>query len=103
MNSTEFHIAPEDVIATLRDLCRLQGDSDLASLLDDASGEIVESGYDNWGGGTTFYTLALEIPLEVFARVEPKIAEIEASLASKVRSVGKNFAGQALTEVSRHE
>jgi hypothetical protein len=87
-----FPITPEDVIATLRELCRLQSESALVALLGDASGEITETGYDNWGGGTYFYTLHLAVPLPDFARVEAQVEDLEASLGRKARFVSKNLA-----------
>ena len=53
----------DSLIHTVADLLRQQGQDQAVDVLETAEARIEETGYDNWNGGTTFYTLSLNLPV----------------------------------------
>ena len=69
-------------------------------LLESASARIEETNYDNWNGGTYTYTLMLDIPVAVFATIEPKLPEIEKSISSKLSIICRGLSNEYLDSVT---
>lgn len=84
MGEEGFPKAVEDVVATLADIYRHQAESDIVELLESASARIEKIGYDNWDGGTYTYALMLDVPVPIFASVEPNLEKIEKGIWSPV-------------------
>lgn len=59
----------ENVIATASKLLELEGRTKEVAVLAMANAKTVQSGYDNWNGGTNLYTLYLQIPVKLYHRV----------------------------------
>ncbi len=68
-------------------------------VLESAKAKISESTYDNWNGGTYYYTLSLEIPVRLFAQIEPKLTQTEQTIRLKIGSVVRETGNQVLTNV----
>jgi hypothetical protein len=100
MNDTGFPKAVEDVVATLTDIYRHQGQPDIVELLESSNARIEETNYDNLNGGTSFYTLMLDVPVAVFATVEPKLSEVEKSISSKLGIICRNLINDHLDSVT---
>ncbi|MHC8381311.1 hypothetical protein [Pseudomonas sp. LB3P14] len=49
--------------------------------------EVVESHYDNWNGGTTYYILILQVPLNLYPQIESRKEELEAILFKKLEII----------------
>jgi len=99
MADQTFPYPAESVVATMSELLRIQGQRDLAEVLESANASIEETGYDNWDGGTYFYTLFLDVPLKLYARIEPDVEVMQNTLASKLKSTLKNTNSQLLRTV----
>src|SRR5690606_31419420 len=56
-------------LATVAEMLDAEGIRDAATILRTGSSRIVETGYDNWNGGTTIYTIYLTLPPTHYARV----------------------------------
>ena len=65
--SPAFPIPAADVVATLVDLFRHQGKSEIVSLLEGASATLEAVEYDNWNGGTGVWAPRLDVPVAQFA------------------------------------
>lgn len=100
MANAGFPKPVEDVVATLTDIYRLQAESGIVELLECASARIEETNYDNWNGGTYTYTLMLDVPVSVFAGVEPKLSAIEKSISSKLGIICRNLSNHHLDSVT---
>jgi hypothetical protein len=85
VTTDEFPIAPERIVATAAGLFDAQARPDIAAVLRAARASIEPTGYDNWRGGSTYYTLNLELPVAEYARVEQDLAELEGTVAEKLR------------------
>jgi hypothetical protein len=94
-----FPVEPARVVATVAHLLRLQGQIELAAILAKATARIEETGYDIWNGGTYFHTLHLDVPVALFAQIEPTVADVERAIAEKVQSVLRNTGSDVLNQV----
>ncbi|MCE9609935.1 MAG: toll/interleukin-1 receptor domain-containing protein [Chthoniobacter sp.] len=100
MAQNGFPKSVEDVVATLADLFRHQGQSDVVDLLESASARIEETNYDNWNGGTYTYELMLDVPVPVFAAIEPKLAEIEKAISAKLAAISRGYSNDHLESIT---
>ena len=100
MAEREFPKTVEDVIATLTDLYRHHGQSDIVELLQTASARIEQTGYDNLNGGTYTYELKLDVPVSVFATVESRLPDIEKDISSKLATICRNLTNYYLESVT---
>ena len=69
-NERSYPISSEQLMATLAELAAAQGEASQVAVLSVANGAIVEGQYDNWNGGTQYWTLRLEVPPVVYAGVD---------------------------------
>lgn len=90
----------EDVVMTLLEIYRHQGRSEIIELLENSSARIEQTGYDNWNGGIFLYTLILDIPVPIFAAIEPQLAEIEREISSKLTIICRDLAVDYLNSVN---
>lgn len=100
MAENGFPKAVEDLVATLADLYRHQGQSDIVELLESANARIEQIDYDNWNGGTYTYELMLDVPVSVFATVEPNLPDIEKGISSKLAIICRNLGNDHLDSVT---
>lgn len=87
------------LVKTAAKVAKLQGLYYESRILEVALSRMVETGYDNWDGGTTFYTLLLEIPIELFSEVEFTREQLEKSLRDKIGGLTKHNQGHNISEV----
>jgi len=100
MAENGFPKTVEAVVATLADIYRHQGQSDIVELLESASARIEQTSYDNWNGGTYIYALMLDVPVPVFASVEPKLQEIERNISLKLGMICRNLGNDQFGSVT---
>ncbi len=100
MNDDGFSIPVSQVMATMSALLRHQGLHDLDEVFGSASARIEETGYDNWNGGTYFYTLSLHVPISLFARLQANLPEIEATIGSKLAATFRHNERERLNAAS---
>jgi hypothetical protein len=97
MAENEFPKTVEDVVATLVDIYRHQGQSDIVEILESASARFELKDYDNYNGGTSTYALVLDIPVPLFASVESKLQTIEKGIYLKLGMICRD-----LSKPTRH-
>lgn len=95
-----FPKSADTVVATLAELFWHQGNRLACEVLDNARARIEETGYDNWDGGTNLFTLFLDLPLKVFAPIEPEVSRLEKLIAGKLTTVLRNTGNMWLREVT---
>lgn len=100
MAQNGFPKSVEDVVATLADIFRHQSQFDVVELLESASARIEETNYDNWNGGTYTYELMLDVPVPVFAASEPRLAEIEKAISTKLAAISRGYSNDHLESVT---
>jgi len=85
MEELPYPYSGEVVIDGLARLFRSQGVGAVAAVLEHAHGRVVQTRYDNWDGGTYYYTLYVDVPIEQFATIEPTLRNVEDAVAKKFR------------------
>lgn len=87
------------ITATLSRIFRAQQREEYVKILDASSPEIEETEADNWNGGTFYYTLFLEIPIEIFASIESALSKHESEIAAKLQAVIRENGNHILNRV----
>lgn len=86
----------------LRELSRYVDDEGVRVVLAEGSAELVTAEYDNWNGGTTYYSLVIRVPVPVYARFEDDLERIEAAILKKIerqmRSETHDFIREVLVQ-----
>lgn len=80
----------EDVgplVATLSNLAKLHGSDLELEVLSASRPRLEEPEYDNWDGGTYYYTLTLAVPVEIFARLGDQVSFLEQQIAKRIEQV----------------
>jgi hypothetical protein len=98
--STGFPKPVSEVIATLADIFRHQGRAEILELLENAHAHFDEINYDNWNGGTYIWALRLEVPVPIFAALEPRLAAIEKEIAGKLSYFERLYPNDQVGEVT---
>lgn len=87
------------IVRTAKKIAELRGATAEALLLSQASASLIETGYDNWNGGTDFYTLTLEVPVAVYAKVEDEREDLEKAVLRRVVDLVRAELGVAISQV----
>ena len=77
----------EAYLASVEAMLTAEGMAEAAELLREAETEVVETGYDNWNGGTRLYTVFLSIDPASFGRLGAKRATLEEQITARVKLV----------------
>lgn len=95
--SPTFPVSVEDVAATLVNLFRHQQKSEIADVLEVAAKTLEAVDYDNWNGGTWTWALRLDIPVALFARIEPRLDQIEEEIKAKLKYIDRPYPNDSLS------
>jgi hypothetical protein len=91
---------PEPFIATLTRLFITAGRAREVAVLAYAKPELVQTGYDNWDGGTYEFEVLLQVPQMLYAQLEPEIEAIEASILEQGCSILRAYRHDHLQRVA---
>lgn len=75
-------VAP--LIATLIELAREDGSESEERVLREGRPSLEEPEYDNWDGGTYYYTLTLTVPVPLFAQLGNRGSELEHRISKRI-------------------
>lgn len=89
-----------EVVATLADIFRHQGRGEVLELLESAHAHFDETNYDNWNGGTYTWALRLEVPVPLYATLEPRLAAIEKEIGAKLSYIERLHPNNQVGEVT---
>jgi hypothetical protein len=89
-----------EVVATLADIFRHQRRTEVVELLESAHAWIDQTQHDNWNGGTDWWALRLEVPIPVFASVEPRLSKIEKEIVAKLSYLTRLYPDDHLDSVT---
>jgi len=101
MPELPYPISVGEAVATLAEIFRAQDERDIVELLETANGIIASGEYDNWNGGTYYYTLRLETPSSHYGRLR-NIERLEEHLTQTTRAAFQHYGdptNQHLTQV----
>jgi len=97
--SPPFLVALEPTLGTLARLFASEGAAQEVAVLTYSTPEVAESHYDSWNGGTTYYTLILHAPLNLYPQIEPHKEKLEASILKKFEVIANQSTSDLLTSV----
>lgn len=100
MPESTFPQPVAEVVSTLVELFRYQARRELVGLLENSHAHFDETHFDNWNGGTTTWALRLEIPVHIFASVEPRLSSIEKEIGEKLTYLNRLYPNDPLGEVT---
>lgn len=89
-----------EIVALLRRKFELKGMTAELKLLQSASTDLVEEGYDNWDGGQYYFTLYIDIPLEIFVEVEDRLEATEKRILKELTSLRRGTGNEHITAVT---
>lgn len=95
----QFPQSTEAIIESLIQMFKHQNKLETVNVLENAEAKIEETDYDNWDGGTFYYTLSLGIPLKLFAHLESRIGQFEEAITKKLSSILRDTGNQHLNRV----
>jgi hypothetical protein len=96
---SRFFADPESMLGTLARLFAAEGQAKEVAVLTYSSPEIVETGYDNWNGGTTIYSLFLHVPLSLYPQIQDGLGNLEGAILDKAQLFLEKFPNDRLTQV----
>lgn len=100
MSEAAFPEPVAEIMTTLVGIFRHQERVEIVELLESAHARFDDIDYDGWDGGTTTWALRLEVPVEVFASIEPRLADIEEEIADKLSYLRRLYRNNPLNEVT---
>jgi hypothetical protein len=75
------------LVATVARLAELDGSGLEQEVLRSAEPRLEQPEYDNWDGGTYYYTLTLIVPVDLFARLGDQVRPIEERISNRMKGV----------------
>lgn len=100
MSEAAFPKPVAEIMATLADIFRHQEQAEMVELLESAHARFDDVDYNNWNGGTTTWALRLEVPVEIFAPVKPRLADMEKQIADELAYLRRLYPNDPLDEVT---
>jgi hypothetical protein len=100
MSESVYPMLVGEAVATLSELFRHQGRSEIVEILDNAHARFDEINYDNWNGGTYTWALCLEVPVPIFASSESRLTEIEKEIGAKLAYFERKYSNHLIGEVT---
>lgn len=100
MREPEIPKLVSEVVATLTEIFRAKGRTAILEVLENAHAHFDETDFDNWNGGTYTWALRLEVPVTVFAAIEPRLSEVEKEIGDKLGYITRLHPNDHVGEVS---
>jgi hypothetical protein len=79
------------IIATLANLAKRSGMIPEHTILSNGECSIQQTGYDNWNGCVDIYGIYCRVPIEIYAKYEICLKEIEANIKEKAESIFRAY------------
>lgn len=96
---TRFFADPEATLGTLARLFAAKGAAREVAVLTYSSPEVKETHFDNWNGGTSYYTLYLHVPVNLYPQLEADLGELEHTILEKTSVLLSSFENDELSSV----
>src|SRR5688572_29862672 len=91
----------EGPLPTVAELLRKKNEAESLRILSQSDIEIVETGYDNWNGGTQLWTVYLHVPVGVFVAVGNNRDEVAGIITKHLAlMIGKDSGYWVTAEIS---
>ena len=83
----------------LRELARHGGERAVQQVLSEGSPELTDTEYDNWNGGTTYYTMSISVPVATYAANENQLESIETKILERVKNLQRSETHDFISKV----
>lgn len=94
-----FEDQATSLVATAAELASLRGSANEAEVLRNAKASLVLTGHDNWNGGIDIYTLMLEVPLRLYAKIEDDRDQLEKAAGRRLDQLLRGYNSVSVSEV----
>lgn len=94
---------PEELrttIYTVSEILKADKLDELSEILANSNISIEQTGYDNWNGGTYFYTLYLTIDIVTFIKYRDRIQSIESELLEKFSVATRHYENEGISNIA---
>lgn len=79
--------ALEETLATVHALLSSEAMTEAALLVRNHPARAVQTGYDNWNGGTEIWEVQISVPARDFARLGAKRSQLEEQISARIKTV----------------
>ncbi len=87
------------LMATVSELAKEGGSGLEQQVLKGANAKLEEPEYDNWNGGTYYYTLNLRVPVALFACLGDETSSLEQQIAKRIDQIQRGSDSHRITAV----
>ena len=94
-----FEERANTLVATAEKIARIKEEKEEADILKGSKASLVKTGYDNWDGGIDIYSLILEVPIHLFAKIDEQQKTVEQSILEKINQLIRVETAYRITEV----
>jgi hypothetical protein len=88
------------IVYTVTELLKADRLDELNDLLSNSNVTVEQTGYENWNGGTYFYTLHLTINIGIFVKIRDKIQSLESVLLEKFGIATRHLENQEISNIT---
>ncbi len=81
-----FEDKAKSIVATAAQVARMQNAEPIATILEQSTASLIQSGSDS-EGPAVYYTLMLEVPIKVYARIEEDREALEQLIVKRLRPI----------------
>jgi len=89
-----------NIVYTVTEILKVDKLDELTELLNNSQVSIEQTGYDNWNGGTYFYTLFLVVDIGTFVNIRDRIQSIESALLEKFSIVTRHVENESISNIT---
>lgn len=100
MSADGFPKTAQEIVSTLTAVFKHQKRVEIVQLLEAARAVFEQTNYDNWNGGTYTWALRLEVPVVLFASIEPRLKEVEDEILKKMAYLERLYPNDPVGEVT---
>ena len=88
------------IVYTVTEILKADRLDELTELLTNSQVTVEQTGYDNWNGGTYFYTLYLTIDIGTFVKIRDNIQSIESELLEKFSVATRHLENEGISNIT---
>lgn len=93
-----FEDKAKSIVATAAQVARMQNAEPIATILEQSTASLIQSGSDS-EGPAVYYTLMLEVPIKVYARIEEDREALEQLIVKRLRPIVRPYSDNWISEV----
>lgn len=88
------------IVYTVTEILKVDKLEELIDILNNAQITIEQTGFDNWNGGTYFYTLHLLVDIGTFVKIRDRIQSLESDLLEKFSIATRHYENEGISNIT---